>query len=139
MSGWVAWFVFGLVLLGVELLTGTFYLLVFALAAALAGVAAWFGLPFAAQLAVAAAGGIGGAAAVRRWKQSRADAPQSLQNLDVGQTVHVAAWSAEGSARASYRGAEWDVRLAPGAPATPGEQVIQSIDGSRLIVAPRER
>ena len=64
MSGWVAWLVLGLALLGVELLTGTFDLLVFALAAALAAVAAWFGLPFAAQLAVAAAGGGAGAGGV---------------------------------------------------------------------------
>ncbi|MFP3507985.1 NfeD family protein, partial [Burkholderia sp. SIMBA_062] len=33
-------------------------------------------------------------------------------NLDIGSTLTVAAWH-EGRARSMYRGAEWDVELAP--------------------------
>jgi hypothetical protein len=34
-----------------------------------------------------------------------------------------------------YRGALWDVELAPGVTATPGQFVIREVRGSRLIVA----
>lgn len=46
-------------------------------------------------------------------------------------------WSASRTARASYRGALWDVELAAGEQPAPGEFVIRDIQSNRLIVAPR--
>ena len=60
MSGYAWWFVLAFGLLIAELVTGTFYLLVIALALASAGVAHLLGAAFAAQLVVAAAIGFGG-------------------------------------------------------------------------------
>jgi membrane protein implicated in regulation of membrane protease activity len=50
----IIWAVIGLVLVIVELLTGTFYLLMLGLAAFGAAAAAWLGLAFASQSIVAA-------------------------------------------------------------------------------------
>jgi membrane protein implicated in regulation of membrane protease activity len=57
--------------------------------------------------------------------------------MDVGQVVRVDQWSEARTARASYRGALWDVELAPGEEAAPGDFVIREIQGNRLIVAAR--
>jgi membrane protein implicated in regulation of membrane protease activity len=126
---------FGLLIL--ELLTGTFYLLVIAVALAAGGIASLAGAPFALQLVVAAAIGFGGALALRRSRFGRlkSDA-EALQNFDIGQVVRIDSWAGN-TARAQYRGAEWDVLLAPGENAAPGDFVIQSVQGSRLVVARR--
>ena len=57
-------------------------------------------------------------------------------NLDIGQTVQVPAWNADGSARVQYRGAPWSVRLAQAGVATPGPHIIVAVRGSELQVAP---
>jgi membrane protein implicated in regulation of membrane protease activity len=136
---WVWWFVLAFVLLVAELLTGTFYLLMIALALAGAGVASLFGASLSVQLLIAAALGFGGAILLRRLRFGRLENTQAepLQNMDVGQTVRVDGWTGGRTARASYRGAQWDVELAPGEEPQPGEFVIQSIQANRLVVARR--
>jgi membrane protein implicated in regulation of membrane protease activity len=139
MGDWVWWFVLAFVLLVAELLTGTFYLLMIAIALAGAGVASLAGASLAIQLIVAAILGFGGALLLRRLRFGRLQnaAAEPLQNMDIGQTLHVQRWSGTRTARASYRGAQWDVELAPGEDPQPGEFVIQAIHGSRLVVARR--
>lgn len=139
MGDWVAWFVLAGAALLAELLTGTFYLLVIAAALAAGGAAGLAGAPFVWQLLVTVVIGFGGALALRKMRLARAagDAAEPLQNLDIGQTVHVGQWSQTRTARASYRGALWDVELAPGEEPQPGEYVIQSIHANRLVVARR--
>ncbi len=51
--------------------------------------------------------------------------------------LRVDAWSPERRARVQYRGAEWDVELAPPAPATGGEFRIVEVRGNVLVVAPK--
>ncbi|MCS7100150.1 MAG: NfeD family protein [Burkholderiaceae bacterium] len=139
MGIWVAWFVLAGVALVAELLTGTFYLLIIAAALAAGGVVSLLGGAFVLQLLAAAAVGVGGALALRRRRQARRakDPAEALQHLDVGQTVHVAQWSEGGHARTTYRGALWDVVLADGERAQPGEFEIRAVEGNRLIVARR--
>ena len=60
MDSYIVWFVVAFGLLVAELLTGTFYLLVIAIALAAAGFAALAGAPSALQFIVAAAIGLGG-------------------------------------------------------------------------------
>jgi len=135
MSDWIWWMVLAFGLLILELVTGTFYLLVIALALAAGGIAGLAGTPFTLQLVVAALIGFAGALWLRRARFGRLKTEgDDLQNLDVGQLVRVDSWSAGNTARASYRGAEWDVLLAPGESAAPGDFVIQSVQGSRLVV-----
>ena len=57
--------------------------------------------------------------------------------MDIGQTVRVERWSPNRTARAAYRGAQWDVELAPGEAMQAGDFVIRDIQANRLIVAAR--
>ena len=135
------WWVAAGVLVAAELASGTFYLLMFALGAAAGAVAAHLGAGFSQQLVAAAVVG-GGATALWHFKRFRAprSAPAEANpdvNLDIGQSVRVEAWAADGTARVSYRGATWSVSYrGTGAPA-PGEHTIVAVQGSRLVVAPR--
>ncbi|HAN55027.1 MAG TPA: NfeD-like family protein 1, partial [Betaproteobacteria bacterium] len=56
-------------------------------------------------------------------------------NLDLGQPVTVSAWRDDGTARVSYRGAEWDARLLEGEPGQPQHCVIHEIRGNTLILS----
>jgi membrane protein implicated in regulation of membrane protease activity len=139
MSSWIWWMVLAFGLLILELVTGTFYLLVIAVALAAAGLADLAGATLTLQLVVAAAIGFSGALWLRRSRFGRQKSEGDLlQNLDVGQVVRVDNWTPANTARAQYRGAEWDVMLAPGESAAPGEFVIKAVQGSRLVVAARK-
>jgi membrane protein implicated in regulation of membrane protease activity len=125
----------------VELLTGTFYLLMLALGAGAAALAAHLGVATTAQVLCAALVG-GGATAV--WHLKRMRAPRSAPaesnvdvNLDIGQAVDVSHWEPDGSTRVHYRGAAWSARLASGAgPASPGRYTIVAVRGNQLELAP---
>lgn len=135
MGSYVWWFVLAFGLAIAELMTGTFYLLVIAIAAGVAGLTALAGGNFALQLLVAAVIGFGGSLALRRSRLARQSRRgDALQNMDVGQTVRIDQWAENRTARATYRGALWDVELAPGEAAVAGEFVIREIQGNRLVV-----
>ena len=142
MSDWMIWLGLAAVLVMLELSTGTFYLLMIALGMAAGAMAAWLDYTFALQLLVAAAIGVTATTILRTsgWgHQRRVDAARDPNvHLDVGQTLHVDTWldrDGVALARADYRGAQWDVELAPGEVAKPGAFVIREIRGSRLIVS----
>jgi len=143
MDDYVVWFVIGFGLVVAELLTGTFYLLVIAIAFGAAGVAALLGGSVVLQLATAAAFSLGGTLWLRQSRfgrrlRDRATSDR-VQNMDVGQTLRVDQWAPNRTARANYRGATWDVELAPGEEAASGEFVIREINANRLIVAAKSR
>ena len=134
-TGW--WIVAG-VLVAAELATGTFYLLMLALGALAAAMASHLGLPFNAQMLVAA---LVGGGAVAGWHVKRRREPAAVPasenrdvNLDIGETVHVAAWQPDGAAQVSYRGANWSVRYAGSGTPQPGSHVIRAVDGNRLLL-----
>jgi membrane protein implicated in regulation of membrane protease activity len=142
METYIGWFVVAFGLLVAELVTGTFYLLVISGALAIAGLAALAGAPFALQFVVAAGIGVGGSVWLRstrfgRRLHERGD--DRIQNMDIGQSLRVENWTQARTARASYRGAIWDVELAPGEQPTSGEFVIREIHANRLIVAVKPR
>ena len=123
----------------VELLTGTFYLLMLAVGLAAAGIAAHLGASMTVQLLVATV--VGGAfmLACRSYKQRQpaalpAEANKDV-NMDIGETVHVDAWHPDGDTSVKYRGAVWSVAPAAGyTPASPGTHHIVEVVGSQLIV-----
>jgi len=142
MDSYIVWFVVAFGLLVAELLTGTFYLLVIAIALAVAGFAALAGASSPLQFIVGAAIGLGGSIWLRstRFGERLHERGEDLvQNMDIGQTLRVEHWTAARTARASYRGAVWDVELAPGETPAGGEFVIREINANRLIVAPKPR
>lgn len=136
------WWLLAGVAVAVELVTGTFYLLMIALGLASGALAAHLGLALTWQLVCAAAVS-GGAVAL--WYRVRKHAPDRLParanrdvNLDIGETLHVAAWDADGTAQVKYRGAQWTAALMPGVAAASGEGTyrIEQVIGNRLMVVP---
>ena len=123
-----------------ELLTGTFYLLMISLGLAAAAVGAHAGLDLKLQLLAAAIVGGGAVALWHLLRERNPSAPSASANkdvnLDIGETVHVRTWSAEGQAKVRYRGAEWTAQLAAGAQAVAGPQKIVEVVGNRLVVQP---
>ena len=133
MATYVYWFLLALILLSLEMMTGTFYLLIVALSMAVGGVVALFDLVFAAQLTFAAIAGITGIVVLLRWK-SKNSADASSQSLDIGQPVKVLTWHKDGTARVLYRGAEWDAALDIEDEGHEGVFHIKEIRGSILIL-----
>ena len=140
LSSATLWWIAAGVLVAAELATGTFYLLMLALGCVAGAAAAYLG--FGANLQLVAAALLGGGATyawhLKRSRQPRAAPAESNHdvNLDIGQTVQVTAWQADGSARVQYRGAQWSVRLAQSGTAGPGPHIIVAVRGSELQVAP---
>ncbi len=134
------WWLLAAALVGLELATGTFYLLMLALGMAGGALAAHWGAGLSLQLVVA---GVLGSAAVALWHIKRTQQPKALEatmdknvNLDIGESVQVTQWEAEGKANVSYRGAIWRAELAAGCAAAPGTHTIVEVRGSHLIVKP---
>ncbi len=122
----------------VELVTGTFYLLMFAAGLAAAAVAGHLGAGTVAQLLVAAV--VGGGAVIgwhvrqgRRPSAPPASANRDV-NLDVGETVHVDEWGPDGTATVKYRGANWTVVHRSGNAPSTGAHRVAEVVGSRLLV-----
>jgi membrane protein implicated in regulation of membrane protease activity len=135
------WWAAAGIAVAVELATGTFYLLMIALGLAAGALAAHLGLSDVAQIVTAAVVG-GGATALWHWRRYReprsAPAPSNRDvNLDIGERVHVAAWSDDRTARVGYRGSTWTARLAPGAAAAPGEHRVVAVENNWLVLAPQ--
>jgi membrane protein implicated in regulation of membrane protease activity len=133
----LVWLIAGIVLVIVELLTGTFYLLILGVAAMLAALAAWAGAPFIVEVLVAAVAAVAGTLLIRR-RRVGATTDDGLASIDVGQPVTFETWTdaAARVARVRHRGASWDAEI--GADATPvaGTTLyITAVHGNRLVVA----
>jgi membrane protein implicated in regulation of membrane protease activity len=133
------WWVLAGSAIAVELMTGTFYLLMLALGLAAGAVTAHLGGAGSAQLVVAAVVSGGSVLGLRRYKQglpgsAPAEANRDV-NLDIGETVQVDAWTGEGTASVKYRGATWTAAPAPGYTDTAaGAHRIVEVVGSKLLV-----
>ncbi|MBJ7311445.1 NfeD family protein [Rugamonas sp. CCM 8940] len=138
MADWMTWLVAAGVIVIFELFTGTFYLLMIGIGVACGGLAALAGLQAPGQTLVAAVVGVLATGLLWRSKYGRPERGDPARdpnvNMDIGQTVHVAEWL-DGTARVMYRGAMWDVDLAPGTQPAPGQFTIREVRGSRLVVA----
>lgn len=135
MTAWMVWLALAGMLVILEMFSGTFYLLMIALGMVAGALAALLGLSAELQILLAALVGAVAALALRRRRPRKNDAARDPNiNLDIGQSLHVSHWH-EGTARAMYRGALWDVELAHGAHARTGQFVIREVRGSRLIVS----
>jgi len=130
-------------LIAVELVTGTFYLLMVSVGLCAAALAAHAGLSVTWQWAIAAVMGGGTVAAWRSYRQNQtppapAQANQDV-NMDIGSTVQVDHWQADNTCRVKYRGALWDAALQHGSQhqaVQPGQYVVSEVVGNRLILKP---
>ena len=138
MSNATVWWLLVGAMVALELFTGTFYLLMLAIGMAVAALAAHAGMGLTGQLLL---GATVGSAAVIAWylkkrREARvlsADAHLEVRP-DVGETVHVEQWLADGTAQVHYRGAKWDVIHRPGVSPGPGQHRVAELVGNRLLV-----
>ena len=131
------WWLMAGIAIAAELLTGTFYLLMLAIGLVSAALAAHAGASMAIQLVVAAAVGGGAVTAWHLVRPRQPAGPASANrdvNLDIGETVQVDTWNADGTASVKYRGANWTVVPVPGTVQTTGPHRVREVIGSRLVV-----
>src|SRR5262245_1002469 len=132
----LAWAIVGMALVISELLTGTFYLLVLAVAAFGAAAAAWAGQGFPVQSVVAAVVAAAGCYGVHLYRVKNRQ--QQMPPIDAGMPASFEAWVDAGSrlARVRYRGASWDARIEGGDALEPGVTVyVVATEGNTLKVA----
>ncbi|WP_434634554.1 NfeD family protein [Chromobacterium sp. CV08] len=108
----IFWFGCALVALIAEFMSGTFYLLVIAVAMACGGMAAWLDAPPALQWLIASVCGVAGVLLIRQRRRRHPPAAARPQDdPDWGRPVAIVALTSPGRARVHYRGAEWDALL----------------------------
>lgn len=132
------WWLLAGAAVAVELLTGTFYLLMIAIGFTAAAIAAHLGGGPVLQTLVAAVVG-GGAVVAWHLKRSRGRTELPAQananvNMDIGGTVQVNAWNPDGTAHVQYRGANWTVIHRTGVSPTAGSHRVAEVMGNRLVV-----
>jgi membrane protein implicated in regulation of membrane protease activity len=129
----VYWFSLALILLGLEMVTGTFYLLVISIGMAAGGTVAFRGGSLSWQLMLCALTVIAGVFILRYWKNGQAT-KQVSASLDIGLPVKVLHWHENGLARVFYRGAEWDAELESADMPRVNTLYIAAIRGSSLVL-----
>ena len=137
MSESTIWWLLAGAAVGIELATGTFYLLMLALGLAAAAIASHLGLPLTWQLVAAAV--VGGGAVVL-WHYLRGDQQDKLPaqsnadvHIDIGESVFVDTWNADGTTNVRYRGSNWTA-VTQGQTATTGQHRIKELLGNRLVL-----
>jgi membrane protein implicated in regulation of membrane protease activity len=132
------WWMLAGALVAIELLTGTFYLLMLALGLAAGAIAGHLGASLTVQLLSAAI--VGGGAVViwhlrqlQRPREPTASANANV-NLDIGETVQIYHWKSDGTAQVQYRGANWTAIHRNGVNPTPGSHRVAELVGNRLLV-----
>src|SRR6185295_3262709 len=135
MAAYWIWWALAVILVGIELMTGTFYLLAVGVAFAVGGLAAMLGAALPVQLIIGGVLSVAGTMAAHRWRRQRV--PPPTPSLDLGQSVRVLEWKDDGSARVNYRGTQWDAELA--APGVPRAETMYIVGtrGSTLLIADR--
>jgi membrane protein implicated in regulation of membrane protease activity len=132
----IVWAVAGLVLVIVEVMTGTFYLLMLGIAAFGAAAAAWLGWEFPVQSVVAVVLAAIGCYGVHLYREK--NRAQQMPSIDAGMPASFESWLDAGArlARVRYRGASWDARVEGAEALEPGTTVyVLAADGSTLRVA----
>ena len=135
MDAALLWAITGLALVIVELLTGTFYLLMLGVAAFGAAGTAWLGYDFPVQVIVAAVIAGAGCYAVHVYRQN--NRAQQMAPIDAGMPASFESWIDRGArlARVRYRGASWDARVEGAEALEPGNTVyVLATDGNTLKV-----
>lgn len=138
---WLLLVVAGFVLVIVELLTGTFYLLAIAAGAFAAAAVAAMGANVLFQAIAGSVVALAGSVYVHHWHGAHRNKDAGQGNfLDRGQAVVLESWIDEvaGIARVKYRGASWDARIVQGPvkPAPGSRLYIDAQEGNLLVVGP---
>ena len=131
------WWLATVVLVILEMFSGTFYLLAVALGFSAAGLIAFVGVAWSGQVATAALVCSASVAGIYRWRKHQGK-PETQANIDydIGQNVQIVSWNDNRHARVAYRGAEWDAELDIHAVYDETQSVwqIKAMVGSHLII-----
>ena len=133
MTDYWLWWILAAILIGAEIVTGTFYLLAIGIACAVGGAAAVAGASRPMQLLVAGVLAVIGTTLAHHWRRKRGQPPPQ-PGLDIGGRVHVEAWRADGTARVVYRGTRWNGVLASDATPRRHTMYIVGTRGSTLVL-----
>ena len=132
------WTIVGMALVIVELLTGTFYLLVLGIAAFGAALAAWLAQPFPIQALVGGLIAAAGCYGVHMYRAKNATA--QMPQVDAGQPANFESWLDQPArrARVRYRGASWDAVIeGEGLPEPGATLYVTATHGNTLQVSTR--
>jgi len=133
------WWILAGVLVAAELFTGTFYLLLLALAAGFGALTVHAGFGTVEQISVAAVTGVFSLLVWRTLKLrllKQNDLGAATDSFDIGQTVFVPKWCATGPTRIHYRGTEWSCVITANAHPLAGPHRIAQILNNQLILEP---
>ncbi|HEX4879202.1 MAG TPA: NfeD family protein [Limnobacter sp.] len=131
------WLVLAGVLLIAEITTGTFYLLMVSLGAAVGALMAHLGYGLEIQIAAAALFAVLGSLGLQRVRRGQSSqVGSSTDVLDIGNTVDIAQWDTHRRTQVHYRGAAWAAESVDPEPQT-GLHEIVAIQGNTLKVKSR--
>jgi len=134
-ENYLIWLLIGFGLIIMELLTGTFYLLMLGFAAFGGAIAASIGYGFEIQIITTAVVAAIGCYLVHAYHAS--NARQQMPSIDYAQPVKFEAWVDQGArvARVRYRGAPWEAKVEGDAQIDPGNSLyILATDRNILTV-----
>jgi membrane protein implicated in regulation of membrane protease activity len=139
MSGaFIFWLILGAALIVAELTTGTFYLLLFGLAAWVGAAAVYFfAVSLGVQLVLVGACAVAVALVIRRFVPRWRTVDANAGDLDVGNTVRVESVADGSHFKVAYRGSTWDAVLedASGTSVSVGAVcTILAVRGNTLVV-----
>ncbi len=134
-----AWWLLAGVAVALELVTGTFYLLMMTVGLVTGAIAAHLGFSQVWQIAAAAVVGAG-AVVVCYWRRKKGQGTLSAPinrefSMDIGETVHVTQWNEDGTTNVKFRGANWTaIASNTSEPAGTGKFRIKDMQGNRLVI-----
>jgi len=134
MEDYAIWWVIMGILLIIELTTGSFYLMMLAIAAIIGAISAHLGLTWFWQWLVVAISGVStlGICYLLRKQLAYSNKACINNNLDIGATVMVKNWQNDGLCQVKYRGANWSATSNNGQ--NIGLHKIVAINGNRLVL-----
>lgn len=132
------WIVLAAFLAVMEMMTGTFYLLVAAFGFCAAGLCAALGFGITFQIMVAAVVSLIGWALVHQFTPAHAHQQAASNpdvNLDIGAGVRIASVNADSTLNVSYRGTNWAAVVEGGPVDLNANYVIVRVEGAKLILS----
>ena len=136
MEHYLVWLLAGFGLVIIELLTGTFYLLMLGVACFGGAIVAYAGRGFETQIIVAAILAAAGCYGVHIYRAK--NSKEQMASVDAGQPANFENWVDEGGglARVRYRGASWDAHVdGHGALEAGALLYVKQIEGHMLNVS----
>ncbi|MEW6205796.1 MAG: NfeD family protein [Pseudomonadota bacterium] len=133
MSNFSLWLVLAGILLIAEITTGTFYLLMVSLGAAVGALMAYLGYGLEIQIGAAAVFAVAGSLLLRNRSLKRSKTDKQHDLLDIGNKLEISSWNAGGRTNVHYRGANWAAESLDSTPVTGLHQIVD-VQGNVLKV-----